>query len=69
MAAAESDIKTQQTLNSQDNYIMTLKQTEEVTKFHPFLQPRDFSYFFLPSKMSLGDFKTLLQRVERTFRL
>lgn len=37
MASAESHIKTQQTLNSQDNYIMTLKQREEVTKFYQFL--------------------------------
>lgn len=45
MAAAESHIKTQQTLNSQDNYIMTLKQRGEVTKFYQFL-PSQGSYLF-----------------------
>lgn len=45
MAAAESHIKTQQTLNSQDNYIMTLKQRGEVTKFYQFF-PSQGSYLF-----------------------
>lgn len=49
MAAAESEIKTQQTLNSQDNYITTLKQTEQVIKFYQFLQPRVYGYFFSSS--------------------